>query len=64
MILEELDPLRIPGFPFESIFFVPEWDMLLGHALQLPADQRAEFVTHRARALYNALPRLRELLDT
>jgi XTP/dITP diphosphohydrolase len=63
VILEEPDPLRIDGFPFESIFFVPEWNRLLGHALQLPAEEQAHFVTHRARALQNALPRLRELLD-
>ena len=62
VILEDPDPLRIPGFPFESIFFVPEWDQLLGHAHQLPAEDRADFVTHRARALGNALPRLRVLL--
>jgi XTP/dITP diphosphohydrolase len=63
LILEEPDPLRIPGFPFESIFFVPGWNRLLGHVHQLPAEDRAGFQTHRARALNNALPRLRDLLN-
>lgn len=62
VILPEPDPLRLPGFPFESIFFVPEWDMLLGHAHQLPAAQQAGFVTHRARAVQHALPYIRALL--
>lgn len=62
VILEAPDPLRIDGFPFESIFYVPEWDMLLGHAHQLPAADRAGLVTHRARALHAALPALRAML--
>lgn len=63
VILEAPDPLRIEGFPFESIFYVPAWDMLLGKALLLPADERRAFVTHRIRALRRALPHLRALLD-
>lgn len=62
VILPEPDPLRIAGFPFESIFFVPEWDMLLGHAHQLPAEDQARFVTHRARAVQCALPHIQALL--
>ncbi len=62
VILEAPDALRIPGFPFESIFFVPEWNQLLGYPHLLPAEQRGPFETHRARALAKALPRVRELL--
>ncbi len=62
VILEQADPLRIEGFPFESIFYVPEWEMLLGKLHTLPAEQKAGYVTHRERALRQALPHLRALL--
>lgn len=61
-ILEQADPLRIEGFPFESIFYVPEWGLLLGQVHQLPPDEKARFVTHRERALAHALPRIKALL--
>ena len=62
VILEEAASLRIDGFPFESIFFVPEWGLLLGEVHALPPECKANFVTHRARALQNVLPRLRAML--
>jgi XTP/dITP diphosphohydrolase len=63
VILQAADALRIEGFPFESIFFVPEWEMLLGQAHLLPAEAKAAFVTHRERAVRRALPRIKELLE-
>jgi XTP/dITP diphosphohydrolase len=63
VILPEADPLRIKGFPFESLFFVPEWDMLLGQAHLLPAEAKSAFVTHRERAVRRALPRIREMME-
>lgn len=63
VILTEADPLRIEGFPFESIFHVPEWDMLLGRLYDLPGDEKARFLTHRERALQRALPHIRALLN-
>lgn len=63
VILDEPDPLRIEGFPFESIFYVPAWSMLLGTATLLPAEQRKPYVTHRTVALHNALPHLRALMS-
>ncbi len=62
VILEQADPLRIPGFPFESIFYVPEWDALLGTVYHLSPEEKARYETHRARALRHALPHLRALL--
>jgi XTP/dITP diphosphohydrolase len=62
-ILEQPDPLRIEGFPFESVFFVPEWGRLLGELYSLPPAEKACCVTHRERALRQALPRLRALLN-
>lgn len=63
VILEQADPLRIPGFPFESIFYVPEWKMLLGQVHQLPAERKMRYPTHRERALRQALPRIHALRD-
>ncbi len=63
VILEQANPLRIPGFPFESIFYVPDWGMLLGQVHQLPAEQKARYLTHRERALRQALPRIHALRD-
>jgi XTP/dITP diphosphohydrolase len=62
VILERADPQRIEGFPFESIFYVPDWAMLLGKIHQLPPAQKTCCVTHRERALRAALPFIRELL--
>jgi XTP/dITP diphosphohydrolase len=61
VILEQPDALRIEGFPFESLFYVTEWGMLLGAMHLLPAEQKAGFVTHRERALRRALPHIRAL---
>lgn len=62
IILEKADPLRIPGFPFESIFYLPEWGLLLGEVHRLAAPAKARFITHRERALLAALPHILTLL--
>ncbi|WP_162909461.1 non-canonical purine NTP pyrophosphatase [Aggregatilinea lenta] len=62
VIQEQPDALRIEGFPFEALFFVPEWGVLLGRIHQLPAEQKAAFVTHREHAVRRALPAIRALL--
>lgn len=62
-ILSEPDPLRIDGFPFESIFYVPEWQRVLGQVYDLPPAQKTCCVTHRERALRNALPYIRRLMN-
>lgn len=63
VIVEQPAPLRIPGFPFESIFYVPEWGYLLGEVHALPAEQKRAYLTHRERAVQRALPAIRRLLD-
>ena len=63
IILEQSAPLRIAGFPFESLFYVPEWGQLLGEIHHLPAEQKAAFVTHREHAVRRALPAIRALLE-
>lgn len=61
-ILEEASPIRVEGFPFGSLLFVPEWDMLLGDARQLPVENKQHLLNHRERAMNKAVPRIRELL--
>jgi XTP/dITP diphosphohydrolase len=54
---------RVEGFPFESLFFVPEWNMLLGEARDIDPAKKGEMLNHRERALQKAIPRIKELLD-
>lgn len=62
IILEKPAPLRIEGFPFESLFYIPEWKMVLGDVHQLPAEKKNKFLSHRERAVEKTLPRIRSLL--
>lgn len=61
-ILEKAAIQKIEGFPFESLFFVPEWKMLLGEARQLPAMEKERLLNHRENAIDKAVPRIKELL--
>lgn len=63
-IVETAAPLRFTGLPFETLFYIPEWDRLLGdlHALAAEEKQRHAYLTHRERAVQKALPRLQALL--
>ncbi|HBC45278.1 TPA: hypothetical protein DCZ81_03870 [Candidatus Collierbacteria bacterium] len=63
VILKEADPIRIKGFPFESLFFVTDWNMLLGHASKLPVNQMKNRRNHREKALHEAIPRIRALIS-
>jgi len=58
-------PLNIPGFPFETLFYVPEWGQLLGavHDLTIEEKLRPGYLTHRECALQQAIPRLQDLLS-
>jgi XTP/dITP diphosphohydrolase len=63
-ILENPAPIRVEGFPFESLFFVPEWDMVLGEVHKIEVSQKKERLNHREKALQKAIPRIRELTGT
>jgi XTP/dITP diphosphohydrolase len=62
VIQEQPGMLRIPGFPFEALFSVPEWGMLLGEIHYLPVEQKATYITHREHAVRRALPAIRALV--
>lgn len=61
-ILEKPSIQKVEGFPFESLFFVPEWNMLLGDARQLPVEKKQHLLNHREKAINKAIPRIKELL--
>lgn len=63
VILSEAAPFRIAGFPFESVFYVPSWGMLLGDLYRMSAAEKAAYPTHRDRAIQAALPHIRALLN-
>ncbi len=63
IILEKPSNIRVDGFPFESLFFVTEWNMLLGEQHHLKAEEKGEKLNHREKALQKAIPRIKELLN-
>ncbi len=62
-ILENPALIRVEGFPFESLFFIPEWEMLLGEVHQLEAKDKKGRLNHREKALQKAIPRIRKLIE-
>ncbi len=64
IILEQADlTVKIDGFPFESLFFVPEWNMLTGQVAKLPIGQKKGRMNHREKALEKAVPRIKQLIS-
>lgn len=62
VILETPANIRVEGFPFESLFFVPEWNMLLGEVHNLSMEEKGIKIIHREKALKKSIPRVKELL--
>lgn len=51
-ILEQpLEDGRIEGFPFRTLFYLPEIDKMLYEIHDMPPKERSEHLTHRERAL-------------
>jgi len=68
-ILQEPDSVRIPGFPFESLFMVNSWGkegILLGKINNLSVDQRKQqnMLTHREIALQKAIDHIVQLIKS
>lgn len=64
-ILEIPNEMRIPGFPFESLFFVDEYKMLLGDLHNLSdKDKSKGLFNHRERAIEKAIPIIMGMLDS
>jgi XTP/dITP diphosphohydrolase len=62
-IMETADPMRIKGFPFEPIFFVPEFNMLLGTLHLMPPEQKPGKLNHRERAVDRAVPVIQGMMQ-
>ena len=54
-ILRAAAPLRIEGFPLESIFFVDECGQLLGDVFRMEGAEKSKFPTHREKAFVKVL---------
>lgn len=52
---------HIPGLPFEGLFYVPEWEKLLGDTRQLSAEQKRPYLSHRERAVEQLIKLLEKL---
>lgn len=65
-IVKEPIPLKMEGFPFESVFYITEYDMMLGKLHQLPTKKKEvkELHSHRERAIENTLPTIQKLLNS
>lgn len=59
-IVTEPIELRVEGFPFESLFFCTEWDMMLGDQHALPPPERNQLLTHRTKAVRQAADLIRQ----
>ena len=59
-ILRTADPLRVEGFPLESIFFVEEWGKLLGEVNIMDGSEKSKFPTHREKALVLLLAEIKK----
>lgn len=62
VILEKAASLRVEGFPFESLFYVSEWNKLLGETHQMSVEGKRGRLNHRELALEKVIPRIQELL--
>lgn len=61
VIVEKPTPQRIEGFPYESLFYIPEYRMMLGELHQLADADKPKYLTHRERAFMKLLPRWQDL---
>lgn len=65
-IVKEPIALKMVGFPFESIFYIPEYETMLGdiHQMSIEEKEKQGFHSHRERAVTNALSTIKELLKS
>ncbi len=63
-ILEQPSDVRVEGFPFESLFFATEYQMVLHEMVAMDAADKigSAILNHRERALVSAVPVLQQKL--
>ena len=59
-IVQQPIKLRIKGFPFESVFYIPQYQLMLGDLHQLSPSEKSQrnLLSHREKAIQAALPTL------
>src|SRR5688572_14130317 len=64
IIEEQADPVRIKGYPMESLFYVDAWNALSGHVVDLPQSEKEKrnIYTHRELALQKVVTHLQTIL--
>ena len=60
LILMEPRGEMTKGLPFEILFYVPEWEKVLGDVRRLPDEEKMKYATHREIATEKALERILE----
>lgn len=60
VVTQEPGPHRTPGFPFRTVFFVPEMNKFYDHSVM--TDEENEVYNHRKKALEELKPILKEHL--
>lgn len=65
-IVEKPVELRMEGFPFEAVFYIPEYEKMLGDIHQMSTEEKEKqgFHSHRERAVTNALSAIKNLLNS
>jgi len=63
LILAEPHAIRVPGLPFQPLFFATDYDLMLYQIHDLPMSEKIakNITTHRERAVTAALPYLKTL---
>lgn len=63
-ILISPHPIRVPGLPFQPLFFSTDYNMMLYQIHDIPVAEKISrnITTHRERAVTNALPYLATLM--
>jgi XTP/dITP diphosphohydrolase len=62
-ILENPGKETIKGFPFETLFYITEYEMPLWQLHELTGEEKEKYLTHREKAIQKALPKLLSILE-
>jgi len=60
VILRETSEQKYEGLPFDSLFYIPDWEMMLGETRRLPENVKEKYLTHWEIAVDKVLERVLE----
>lgn len=58
-IVQKPKPLKIEGFPFETLFYIPKWKMLLQQVHEITSKPKNKYLTHRELAIRKAVKNIK-----